>query len=338
MSGDMQLQMQAGVTGINSLRIYNVTKQGHDHDRDGKFIRAYIPELRNVPLRYIHEPWKMPLKVQEAAGCRIGAPVATEKDRVSGSQQWYPAPVVDIETSGRYAREQITAVARQPLAKALAREVFLKHGSRRGSRTSEERTSSGLRPTTNVEVGSTADRRRGQSLLQLRPAKAQKDVDTATTATLQPGGQRRKREHTLDNEMANMAKIDSAKLDGHSSNHIKRRKPGGFLIPAAPDSAIRSSLFSHINNTSSVSMLTDNSIAVRVPTLAEQPPAAALMDHAALGIGWHASLDGRHGCSIGAQAEKEGAESWGCRRCTFKNHPALSMCELCEFPRRQVPE
>ena len=41
---------------VTALRIYNVTKQGTDHDKDGRFIKQWVPELRNVPLRYVHEP------------------------------------------------------------------------------------------------------------------------------------------------------------------------------------------------------------------------------------------------------------------------------------------
>ena len=44
-----QLQMQAGVTGINAMRVYNVTKQGQDHDPKGVFIKKYLPELKTVP-------------------------------------------------------------------------------------------------------------------------------------------------------------------------------------------------------------------------------------------------------------------------------------------------
>ena len=53
-----QLQMQSGVTGINAIRIYNPIKQSIDHDREGKFILRYVPELKNVPQSFIHEPWK----------------------------------------------------------------------------------------------------------------------------------------------------------------------------------------------------------------------------------------------------------------------------------------
>ncbi len=40
-----QLQMQSGSTGINTMRVYSVTKQGKDQDPQGTFIRRYVPEL-----------------------------------------------------------------------------------------------------------------------------------------------------------------------------------------------------------------------------------------------------------------------------------------------------
>ena len=50
--------MQSGTTGINAIRIYNPIKQGIDHDPDGIFIKKWLPELRNVPKKYIHKPWE----------------------------------------------------------------------------------------------------------------------------------------------------------------------------------------------------------------------------------------------------------------------------------------
>ena len=44
-------------------------------------MRRFVPELRDVPDRRIHEPWRMGDEEQRAAGCRIG------RD--------YPAPRVD---------------------------------------------------------------------------------------------------------------------------------------------------------------------------------------------------------------------------------------------------
>ena len=41
-------------------RVFNPVKQGIDHDPDGDYIRRWVPELRDVPGRLVHEPWKLP--------------------------------------------------------------------------------------------------------------------------------------------------------------------------------------------------------------------------------------------------------------------------------------
>ena len=76
-----QLQMQAGETGINNLRIYNPIKNGKEHDEDAIFIKKWVPELKNISDTWIHEPWKMELSTQRTTKCIIG--------------RNYPAPIVD---------------------------------------------------------------------------------------------------------------------------------------------------------------------------------------------------------------------------------------------------
>ena len=49
----------AGV-GPGRINYFNVLRQSHQYDRNGEFIRLWVPELRNVPENYIHDPWNMP--------------------------------------------------------------------------------------------------------------------------------------------------------------------------------------------------------------------------------------------------------------------------------------
>jgi deoxyribodipyrimidine photo-lyase len=46
-----------------SRRIFNPTLQQRRFDPDGMYVRSYVPELENVPLEHLAEPWTMPIKV-----------------------------------------------------------------------------------------------------------------------------------------------------------------------------------------------------------------------------------------------------------------------------------
>lgn len=45
---------------------------GRRMDRTGEYVRRYLPVLKDMPLRYLFEPWKAPLVVQEKAKCIVG--------------------------------------------------------------------------------------------------------------------------------------------------------------------------------------------------------------------------------------------------------------------------
>lgn len=56
-NGGWQWCASTGCDGQPYFRIFNPITQGERFDAKGQFIRQWIPELANVPDRYIHKPW-----------------------------------------------------------------------------------------------------------------------------------------------------------------------------------------------------------------------------------------------------------------------------------------
>lgn len=54
------------------FRVYSPVAFGKKTDKEGMYIRKYVPELKKYPSQYIYEPWDAPKSVQTAAGCIIG--------------------------------------------------------------------------------------------------------------------------------------------------------------------------------------------------------------------------------------------------------------------------
>ena len=112
-----QFQMQSGVTGINSIRIYNPVKQQLDHDPNGIFIRRWLPELENIPDDYLTSPHIMSDTLQKRTGCILDT--------------HYPRPVVDREIASKLARKKIYERKSSAETRREAAQVLKKHGSRR---------------------------------------------------------------------------------------------------------------------------------------------------------------------------------------------------------------
>lgn len=102
-----QVQMQSGVTGVNTIRMYNPVKQGLDQDPHGVFIRRWVPELAGLAGDAVHRPWQ------------------------AGGAAFYPPPIGDHEALARAARERLWGMRRGAAYREAANAVQDRHGSRR---------------------------------------------------------------------------------------------------------------------------------------------------------------------------------------------------------------
>lgn len=59
------------------FRIFNPTLQGERFDPDGIYVKKWIPELKNVPTKFIHKPFEMDEKQQKLCGFKLGKTYAS---------------------------------------------------------------------------------------------------------------------------------------------------------------------------------------------------------------------------------------------------------------------
>jgi len=86
----------SGLDASPYFRIFNPVIQGGRFDAQGAYVRRWVPELADMPDKWLHNPWEAPAEVLGAAGVRIGTD--------------YPAPIVDLKTSRARALEAASAL------------------------------------------------------------------------------------------------------------------------------------------------------------------------------------------------------------------------------------
>jgi deoxyribodipyrimidine photo-lyase len=71
----------SGADASPYFRIFNPVAQGEKFDKSGDYTRRWVPEIAELPDKYLHKPWEAPALILETAGIKLGGT--------------YPAPIVD---------------------------------------------------------------------------------------------------------------------------------------------------------------------------------------------------------------------------------------------------
>ena len=85
-----------GADAAPYFRIFNPITQGEKFDPEGSYVRTFVPELKDLPSKWIHRPWEAPEDVLRAAGVFLG--------------KNYPRPSVDHEEARKMALESLKQI------------------------------------------------------------------------------------------------------------------------------------------------------------------------------------------------------------------------------------
>ena len=78
-----------GADAAPYFRIFNPVTQGQKFDPNGDYVRHYVPEIAELPIKFLHCPWEAPAEVLDASGVELGND--------------YPEPIVELKASRQRA-------------------------------------------------------------------------------------------------------------------------------------------------------------------------------------------------------------------------------------------
>jgi deoxyribodipyrimidine photo-lyase len=86
----------SGADAAPYFRIFNPILQGERFDPNGEYVKKWVPELLNIPKKFIHKPWELDINV---------------KDFEIGKS--YPKPIVNHETARNAALEAFQKIKKK---------------------------------------------------------------------------------------------------------------------------------------------------------------------------------------------------------------------------------
>lgn len=96
-SASWQWVAGCGTDAAPFFRIFNPVSQGQKFDQNGAYTRRFVPELQDLPDKFLFCPWKAPSSILEQAGIRLG--------------EDYPYPLVDLQQSRKKALDSLKRVS-----------------------------------------------------------------------------------------------------------------------------------------------------------------------------------------------------------------------------------
>jgi len=96
-SASWQWVAGCGTDASPFFRIFNPVSQGQKFDPEGAYTRRFVPELANLPDKYLFSPWQAPPAVLELADVNLGGN--------------YPYPLVDLQQSRKKALDSLKQIS-----------------------------------------------------------------------------------------------------------------------------------------------------------------------------------------------------------------------------------
>ena len=113
-----QLQMQAGVIGFNTLRVYSPTKQFMDQDPNGYFVKNWVPELADQTVTEIAK---------------------SENRKIKG----YTSPIVSLSDRSKQMKDRIYSIRKSTGGKKATQQTLKDHGSKKTKNKKKRRKDEG---------------------------------------------------------------------------------------------------------------------------------------------------------------------------------------------------